>query len=281
MRRQVALVTGGASGIGRALAGALSSRGHVVVVADVDADAARRTAADLNAAAGHGGQVDAVGLDVTDREAFHDVVRQVAAEHGRIDLLFNNAGIGVGGLVDELDDEHWDRCLAVNLHGVVHGVQAAVPVMTAQGSGHIVNTASMAGLMTTPMMLPYTTTKHAVVALSRALRAELKPVGVGVTAVCPAFISTPLLDNLNPGMAPTAATTGVRQLAATLQPGGLPGPEPLAEAVLRGVARDKALVVFPRSQWAVVAAQRWVPGAVHAAVDQQVRRYRRARTRTA
>ena len=114
------------------------------------------------------------------------------------------------------DDEHWDRCLAVNLHGVVHGVQAAVPIMTAQGSGHIVNTASMAGLMTVPMMLPYTTTKHAVVALSRALRAELKPVGVRVTAVCPAFIATPLLDNLNPGMSANEATRSVRQTAALL-----------------------------------------------------------------
>ena len=101
--------------------------------------------------------------------------------------------------------------------------------------------------------------------------------GVGVTAVCPAFIATPLLDNLNPGMKATAATSGVRQLAATLQPRGLPGPEPLADAVLRGVARDKPLVVFPREQWAVVAAQRWPPAVVPAAVDQQVRRYRARR----
>jgi NAD(P)-dependent dehydrogenase (short-subunit alcohol dehydrogenase family) len=277
MRQQVALVTGGASGIGRALAQALTSRGHVAVLADVDGTAARAAAAELTESVAPGGDASAVTLDVTDRDAFRDVVEDVVRTHGRLDLLFNNAGIGVGGLVDELDDEHWDRCLAVNLHGVVHGVQAAVPVMTAQGRGHIVNTASMAGLMTTPMMLPYTTTKHAVVALSRALRSELKPVGVGVTAVCPAFIATPLLDNLNPGMAPTAATSGVRQLAATLQPGGLPGPEPLADAVLHAVARNKPLVVFPKGQWAVVAAQRWAPSLVHAAVDQQVRRYRARR----
>ncbi|KQX62034.1 SDR family oxidoreductase [Angustibacter sp. Root456] len=277
MKQQVALVTGGASGIGRALAQALTSRGHVVVVADVDGIAARTTAAELSETAAGAGGATGITLDVTDRPAFRDAVDQVVATHGRLDLLFNNAGIGVGGLVDELDDEHWDRCLAVNLHGVVHGVQAAVPAMTRQGSGHIVNTASMAGLMTTPMMLPYTTSKHAVVALSRALRSELKPVGVGVTAVCPAFIATPLLDNLNPGMAPTAATSGVRQLAATLQPRGLPGPEPLADAVLHGVAKNKPLVVFPREQWAVVAAQRWLPTVVHAAVDQQVRRYRARR----
>lgn len=277
MKQQVALITGGASGIGRALAQALTSRGHVAVVADVDGTAARTTAAELGETAAPGGAAAGLTLDVTDRSAFRDAVDEVVGSHGRLDLLFNNAGIGVGGLVDELGDEHWDRCLAVNLHGVVHGVQAAVPVMTRQGHGHIVNTASMAGLMTTPMMLPYTTSKHAVVGLSRALRAELAPVGVKVTAVCPAFISTPLLDNLNPGMAPTAATSGVRQLAATLQPRGLPGPEPLAEAVLHGVARNKALVVFPREQWATVAAQRWVPGVVQAAVEQQVRRYRRRR----
>ena len=200
MRRQVALVTGGASGIGRSLAAALATRGHDVVIADVDEVAAGRPRSRWQPTLRRPVAASAaVPLDVTDRAAFAAVAQQVAADHGSLDLLFNNAGIGVGGLVDELGDEHWDRCLAVNLHGVVHGVQAAVPIMTEQGSGHIVNTASMAGLMTVPMMLPYTTTKHAVVALSRALRAELKPVGVGVTAVCPAFIATPLLDNLNPG----------------------------------------------------------------------------------
>jgi NAD(P)-dependent dehydrogenase (short-subunit alcohol dehydrogenase family) len=269
VRRQVALVTGGASGIGRALAAALASRGHDVVVADVDGPAAKAAAAELGA--------QAVELDVTDRGAFVEVVGAVRDEHGSLDLLFNNAGIGVGGLVDELDDEHWDRCLAVNLHGVVHGVQAAVPVMTAQGSGHIVNTASMAGLMTVPMMLPYTTTKHAVVALSRALRAELKPVGVRVSAVCPGFIATPLLDNLNPGMSPNMATRSVRRTAALLQPRGLPGPDELAEAVLRGMAKDKPLIVFPRAQWGAVAAQRWAPALVDRMIDQQVRAYRARR----
>lgn len=278
MRRQVALVTGGASGIGRSIAAALASRGHAVVVADVDEPAARETAADLTTrAASSGGVVEAVGLDVTDRAAFAAVAREVADGYGSLDLLFNNAGIGVGGLVDELGDEHWDRTLAVNLHGVVHGVQAVTPIMTAQRRGHIVNTASMAGLMTVPMMLPYTTSKHAVVALSRSLRAELKPDGVKVTAVCPAFVATPLLDNLNPGMAPTHATLGVRQMAAHLQPHGLPGPDAVAEAVLRGVARNKAVVVFPRSQWLVVAAQRWAPSLVHAVIDREVVAYRRRR----
>ncbi|GAB3589772.1 SDR family oxidoreductase [Angustibacter peucedani] len=278
MKRQVALVTGGASGIGRSIVAALSRRGHVVVVADVDEGAAKDAAAELGAAAASaGGVVEAVHLDVTDRAAFAAVAQQVARDHGSLDLLFNNAGIGVGGLVDELGDEHWDRTLAVNLHGVVHGVQAVTPIMTAQGSGHIVNTASMAGLMTVPMMLPYTTTKHAVVALSRALRAELKPVGVKVTAVCPAFISTPLLDNLNPGMAPTDATTGVRQMASHLQPRGLPGPDELAEHVLRGIAANKALVVFPRYQWLVVLAQRWAPSLVHAVIDREVVAYRATR----
>lgn len=279
MKRQVALVTGGASGIGRSIAAALASRGHVVVVADVDEPAARVTAADLTTrAASSGAVVEAVGLDVTDRAAFARVAREVADGYGSIDLLFNNAGIGVGGLVDELGDEHWDHTLAVNLHGVVHGVQAVTPIMTGQGSGHVVNTASLAGLMTVPMMLPYTTAKHAVVALSRSLRAELKPVGVKVMAVCPAFVATPLLDNLNPGMAPTQATRAVRQMAAHLQPRGLPGPDQVAEAVLRGVAGNKAIVVFPRSQWLVVAAQRWAPSLVHAVIDREVVAYRRRRT---
>jgi NAD(P)-dependent dehydrogenase (short-subunit alcohol dehydrogenase family) len=135
----------------------------------------------------------------------------------------------------------------------------------------------MAGLMTVPMMLPYTTTKHAVVALSRALRAELAPVGVRVSAVCPAFIATPLLDNLNPGLGENEATRSVRRSAARLQPGGLPGPDELAEVVLTGVARNKALIVFPRAQWGVVAAQRWAPGLVDRLIGQEVRAYRARR----
>jgi NAD(P)-dependent dehydrogenase (short-subunit alcohol dehydrogenase family) len=270
VRPQVALITGGASGIGRALAKALSRRGHTVVIADVDEPAARRTASEL------GGATTAVALDVTDRQAFRAAAQSVSHEHGHLDLLFNNAGIGVGGLADELTAAHWDRTIDVNLRGVVHGVEAALPIMREQRSGHVVNTASLAGLITAPMMLPYTTTKHAVVALSRALRNEVRDDGIRVTAVCPSFVATPLLDNLNPGLPSTAASRQVQRLSSRTQR-YLIDPDDLAEAVLRGVTRNKALVVHPRSAWVAVAAMRLAPPLLEAVTRREIRHYRSIR----
>jgi NAD(P)-dependent dehydrogenase (short-subunit alcohol dehydrogenase family) len=277
MRRQIVMVTGGASGIGRSIATALVRRGHHVTVADVDEPAAKKavaTLAELGAPAG--GTASSVGLDVTDREAFAAAAQEVAREHGQLDVLFNNAGIGVGGLADEMTDALWDRTIDVNLRGVVHGVQAALPIMTAQHDGHIVNTASMAGLITAPLMLPYTTTKHAVVALSRALRAEVAGDGIRVTAVCPSFIATPLLDNLNPGMEQNNATSGVHEIVGRFQ-GRLGDPDELAEAVLRGVAANKTLVVYPRSQWPVVVTQRVAPWLVERVTGRVIAGYRARR----
>ena len=123
----------------------------------------------------------------------------MADRHGRIDLFYDNAGIAVAGGIEELTPPHWDSAIDVNLRGVIHGVEAVYPVMRAQGHGHIVITASLAGLIPVPLLGPYTVTKHAVVALARVLRLEAAASGVKVTAVCPAFVDTPLLDNINPG----------------------------------------------------------------------------------
>ncbi|HEX3947790.1 MAG TPA: SDR family NAD(P)-dependent oxidoreductase, partial [Acidimicrobiales bacterium] len=138
---QIALVTGGASGIGRALGAALAARDTTVVLADLDGPGARRVAGEL------GGSAEGAVLDVTDAEAVEALVRSVADRHGRIDLLFNNAGIGAGGPAETLSLADWRRVIDVDLYGVVHGVAAAYPLMVRQGSGHIVNTASLAGLV--------------------------------------------------------------------------------------------------------------------------------------
>ena len=125
--------------------------------------------------------------------------------HGRIDVFYDNAGIAVAGGIEELTPEHWDSAIDVNLRGVIHGVEAVYPVMRAQGHGHIVITASLAGLIPVPLLGPYTVTKHAVVALARVLRLEAAASGVRVSALCPAFVQTPMLGNINPGTAPTGA----------------------------------------------------------------------------
>nr|BFE81638.1 hypothetical protein GCM10020093_042390 [Planobispora longispora] len=139
---RTAIVTGGASGIGRAVCRELSRRGMHVVAADIDEAGAERTAKEFGCAS--------AGLDVTDARAVRDLVRRVKDERGRLDFMFNNAGIAVGGTTDELTLDHWNRTIDVNLRGVVHGVHAAYPIMLEQGRGHIVNTASLAGLTPAP-----------------------------------------------------------------------------------------------------------------------------------
>ncbi len=169
---KVAIVTGAASGIGEALSGALARRGATVVLADIDEAGAKGSADAL--AVGPPGRVSAVALDVTDAEAVASLVERTAQDHGHLDFLFNNAGIGIAGPVSELTLAHWNRAIDVNLRGVVHGVVAAYPVMIRQGHGHIVNTASLAGLLPSPMLTPYGMTKHGVVGLSESLRMEAR-----------------------------------------------------------------------------------------------------------
>lgn len=261
MTSSIAIVTGGASGIGRAVATSLVLRGDTVVVADLDKEGAEKVAAKLATR----GNATAAWLDVTDAEAVAALYRSVKEEHGRLDLVFNNAGIAVGGLTEELTLDHWNRAIDVNLKGVVHGVHAAYPIMLAQGHGHIVNTASLAGLVPAPMMLPYTATKHAVVGLSLALRAEAAGRGVKVSVVCPGFTDTPLLVNTNPDLPETSVGTDARDHAKQVQR-TLYSVDALARDIMRGVAKNDALIVAPASGRAAWRGVRLSPaGAVRVA----------------
>nr|BFE29216.1 hypothetical protein GCM10010200_014670 [Actinomadura rugatobispora] len=212
----IAIVTGGASGIGRAIATSLVARGDTVVVTDIDEAGARKVADRLNTLGR--GKASAAALDVTDPGAVTGVYQGVRAEHGRLDLVFNNAGIAIGGLAEELTLDHWDRAIDINLKGVVHGVHAAYPIMLEQGAGHIVNTASLAGLVPMPVGIPYTATKHAVVGLSLGLRAEAAGRGVKVSVVCPSFVDTPLLANVNPGLPETPMSGDAKDDIAKASP---------------------------------------------------------------
>ena len=241
---KVAIVTGAASGIGRALAGELARRGATVVLADIDETGAKAAADAI--AAGPPGRVSAAALDVTDAPAVAELVERTAHDHGHLDLIFNNAGVGIMGDVAELTLAHWNRAIDVNLRGVVHGVVAAYPVMVNQGRGHIVNTASLAGLIPSPMLTPYGMTKHGVIGLSMSLRMEAASRGVRVSALCPGVIDTPLLDKGNPPDLPevTAIPDGRRMLTRSI--GRAYPPELLARDTLDGVARNRPLIVTPR-----------------------------------
>ncbi|MGR6967371.1 SDR family NAD(P)-dependent oxidoreductase [Geodermatophilus sp. URMC 61] len=244
---RVAIVTGGASGIGRALGTALVRRGDLVVLADVDGDAAAQVADQLRAAGP--GTATAAAVDVRDADAVAALVTGTAERHGRLDLLFNNAGIGIGGPAEELALAHWDRTLDVNLRGVVHGVHAAYPLMVRQGHGHIVNTASLAGLLPSPGSAPYATTKWAVVGLSLSLRAEGAPRGVRVSVVCPGGVDTPILDKGMPAdlpRVPSLEGVDTRALITRFSGGRLYSADALADDVLRGMDRNRAVIVAPR-----------------------------------
>lgn len=231
-----AIVTGGGSGIGAALVGRLVAEGAHVVAADLDVDAARQVAASV---AGPGSAVPAA-LDVRDGAAVADLVAEVADRHGSLDLMFNNAGITFGGETHELGLEHWDAIIDVNIRGVVHGVAAAYPLMVRQGHGHIVNTASMGGLMAAGLITTYVMSKHAVVGLSLALRTEAAAHGVGVTALCPAAVETPLLDKGELGR--------FRGRDFYLKGQGIRhplDPDTLARQALGAVAANRPLLVTP------------------------------------
>ena len=266
--QRIAIVTGGGSGIGAALSRALAARGDTVIVADIDGESAERIAGEVKGIAAK--------VDVRDAAAVQSLVDDTVAAHGRLDLMFNNAGIAVGGAVLDLTIPHWDRIIDVNLRGVVHGVQAAYPVMAKQRSGSIINTASMAGLTAPPYLAPYVATKHAVVGLSLALRGEAKAHKVNVTVVCPGWVDTPILDSTGPedlpqvpGLDPGAA----REVAQKMGP--LYSPDALAQDVLRAVDRKKAIVIAPRSARVLWRASRMSPTGLAALVGFGARREHR------
>ncbi len=238
---KIAFVTGGASGIGAALATKLADAGAEVWIADRQLEAAQELAQRLS---NGGANAHAIELDVRGFPEFESAVAQAVQQSGRIDYLFNNAGIGVGGEVDSYTLDDWNDVLDVNLHGVVHGIQAVYPIMIRQHSGHIVNTASMAGLLASPGAVSYTAAKHAVVGLSRALRVEAERHGVSVSVLCPGAIRTPILTGGKYGrMTKTGGSD--EALLKFWEPMRPMSPEKFAERVLRAVSRRDAIIIAP------------------------------------
>jgi len=186
---KVAVVTGGASGIGRAMATRFAAAGMRVVLADIEKSALDEVVESLN---GDGAEAIGVPTDVSDGASV-EALRDAAVDHfGTVHVLCNNAGVGNGGLSWEQPVADWEWVLGVNLWGVIHGIRAFMPVLLAQGEGHVVNTASMAGLASPPMMAAYNVTKHGVVTLSETMFGELAMLEspVGVSVLCPGWVNT-------------------------------------------------------------------------------------------
>ena len=186
---RVAVVTGGASGIGLALARRFAAEGMRIVIGDVEEPALEKAVAELQEG---GADVIGVPTDVTDPEQVEELARAAERQFGAIHIACNNAGVGAGGLSWEAPLETWQWVIGVNLWGVIHGIRAFVPRIIEQDAGHVVNTASVAGLVAAPFMGPYNASKHAVVAISETLHHELALMAphVKVSVLCPAWVNT-------------------------------------------------------------------------------------------
>ncbi|MEO0962062.1 MAG: SDR family NAD(P)-dependent oxidoreductase [Pseudomonadota bacterium] len=185
---KTAFITGGASGIGLAMAKSFGARGANVMLADIEEEPLKEAIALLSKT---NTQVDGILLDVSDRDAMRDAAKKTVERFGKVHIVCTNAGIGAGGPMEEVTPSDWEWSIDVNLKGVVWGIEAFVPLIKEHGEGgHVVNTASMAGIVPIPGFGPYTATKYAVVGMSEDLSMELEPFGIGVSVLCPGFVAT-------------------------------------------------------------------------------------------
>ncbi len=239
-RERVAVVTGGGSGMGAALCDELAARGARVIVVDRVEAAAQEVVRRIESA---GGIATSVTVDVCDAVQVEGLIHSVAEDWGRLDLVFNNAGVGCWGDARQFTVEQWRAIVDVNFWGCVHSTLAAYRWMADHGGGQIVNTASLAGLVPVPGTVPYAAAKHAVVGFSLSLRAEAADLGVRVNVVCPG----PVRSRFHASMLVPEASGMPRQTPED----ALDAPA-AARAILHGAARNQAMIVFPpraRSTW--------------------------------
>lgn len=257
----LALVTGAGSGIGRATALALAGRKASVACVDIDGVAAERTAAECAEAGSP--RTASYCADVADRSAMAELARHVTTEVGSIDVLVNNAGVGMTGGFESMSLDDWDWIRGINLDGVVNGCHFFGRPMLDRGRGHIVNVSSGLGYVPTATEIAYGTTKAAVLMFSQALRAGWARRGVGVSAICPGVINTAIIEHTR--FVGSADEVGDRQRVSRLFSRGHP-PEVVARAVVDAVERDRAVVPVgaeARVGWALhrlapVRLQQWV-----------------------
>ncbi|MCS6795295.1 MAG: SDR family oxidoreductase [Raineya sp.] len=223
---KVILITGASSGIGRALSEKLAQMGAIIYNADL-----QKPSQNLP-------NIIFLPLDVRNFEQFQAVFQEILQKHNRIDILINNAGIGVAGEAQDLDLSAWQKVIDTNLWGVIHGSKIAYDLMIKQGFGHIVNMASMSALISFPLAIPYATAKHGVLGLSKSLRVEGAGFGVKVTAICPGFVESALYDNA------IKSHTDTQKIKSTI-PFPILRTEKAVQYILKGIVKNKGVVIFP------------------------------------
>lgn len=252
------LVTGAASGIGKETALAFARRGAALVICDMNEAGLGETATQIR---GLGRDVTAHRVDVADRDAMREFAAAVHARIDAVDILMNNAGVGLGaGFLDtSLDD--WEWIVGINLKGVIHGCHFFIPPMVARGrGGHVINIASAAAFVASEALTAYSTTKYGVFGLSEALRDELQRHRIGVTAVCPGIINTPI--TASSPLRGANNTPEMRQRMIAIYQRRNYGPERVARNILKAVQRNRAVAPISPEAWAIYYLKRVAPGLV-------------------
>lgn len=226
------LITGAASGIGQALALEFSAAGSNIIIADINEEGMKNTNSQIEA---RGGQSICIRADMSKFEEIQALAARAVKEAGQIDVLVNNAGIGIVSEAQNVTIEEWQKILAINLHGPIFLTHFLLPHMIERRSGHIVNIASMAGLIGIPGFTAYCTTKFGMVGYSEALRVELAGYGIGVTAICPGYVSTPII-HVTPIKGFDQELRNIPSLVTIT-------PQKAAKVIVSGVRRNKAKVL--------------------------------------
>jgi NAD(P)-dependent dehydrogenase (short-subunit alcohol dehydrogenase family) len=263
LQGKVAVVTGAGSGIGEGIARAAANAGMRVVVADIDIVKAERVAAEI------GNRAMAYAVDVSSLASVEQLRDATLERFGSVHLVCNNAGVWIGAMMAEADIKDWQYLINVNLYGVIHGVKAFLPLLLAQGEGHIVNTASMGGLISGPPEGLYTTTKFAVVGLSEALLMEVADKGVGVSVLCPGLVNTNLITQ-SFAVRPSELDSGIdhRQPAPDVASGI--DPRRVGEQVMDAV-REGGFYIITHDDYRDIIAMRH--DGILAALDAHTARY--------
>ena len=236
---KVAVVTGAGSGIGRAAAVRFAAEGAAVAAVNLNADAAKQTAAQIAAA---GGSALTVAADVSDRAQVGSAFGQILAEYGQIDVLYNNAGVNSSGSVLDATEDDWDRSFAVNAKGTFLCAQAAAPAMVAAGGGSIINQGSVAALVGIANFASYCAAKGAVVALTRSMSVDLAPRGVRVNVICPGTVYTPLMEPMLAARGGGDLAAGLALTVAKYPIGRLGTPEEIAAVALFLASDDSSFL---------------------------------------
>jgi NAD(P)-dependent dehydrogenase (short-subunit alcohol dehydrogenase family) len=241
LRERLVVVTGAASGIGFASAALFANKGARVILADINQEGVHRAADEIHR---NGGTAHAYHLDVANEADVNAFARDVTGAHGRVAVLFNNAGVGVSASIADTPLDDWKWLVGINYWGVVYGIKAFLPHMGGKEAGHILNTASMAGLVAAPTLGAYCSTKHALVGLGQTLRIELRARNIGVTTICPGVINTNIPHASRYVMADEDRAQVIRLFETRAWP-----PERVAKAVLKAMRWNRAIVPVGPEAW--------------------------------